>query len=246
MSDRAVTDAPRPDAPPSPPAEPTPEPYGQPPPAGPHPLTQRRIWLPLALLLAVLSIPFVHLALRGPAETTTTIPFADDFDRAELGPDYFATGGHWRIVDGGLYSPGVRNNPLWLKARLPRDVAVEFDARAGTTDGDVKFEIFGNGRDHASGYVLIFGGWSNTISIIARLDEHGRDRLERRDRKVEKGRTYRMRVERRGKTLTWFIDGEQFLAFEDAAPLEGRHHDRFGFGSWNADAWFDNLRIEPL
>ena len=144
----------------------------------------------------------------------------------------------------------MKNNPLWLEMRLPRDVAVEFDARSetatGNRPGDIKFEIFGDGREHASGYVCIFGGWGNQISVIARRDEHGVDRKERRDRKVETMRTYHMRVERRGRILRWSIDGEPFLEYDDPRPLEGRGHDRFGFSGWEADVFFDNLRIEPM
>jgi hypothetical protein len=175
--------------------------------------------------------------------------FTDDFGRSALGDAYFTTGGHWRIVKGELFSPGVKNNPLWLQMRLPRDVAIEFDARSetgtGNRSGDIKFEVFGDGRSHASGYLCIFGGWGNQISAIARLDEHGGDRRERRDRKVEPGRTYHMRLERRGHVLSWWIDGQPFLTFDDPAPLAGPGHDRFGFSSWQADLFFDNLRVTP-
>jgi len=188
---------------------------------------------------------------RGQAAVTVAGPrFSDRFDRAAIGGDWFTTGGHWRIAKGELWAPETKNNPLWLKMRLPRDVAIEFTARsetaAGDRPGDIKFEVFGDGRDHASGYVCIFGGWGNTISAIARLDEHGKDRQERRDRKVEPGRTYRMRVEREGSLLRWFVDGELFLSFDDPHPLAGEGHDRFGFSSWAADLFFDDLVIQPL
>jgi len=213
---------------------------------GPHPLTRRAIWLPLLLLFLALNIPFFHLWLRGSASVTTTVPFHDDFARAELGDNYFATGGHWRIVDGWVYSPGVKNNPLWLRAKLPHDVAVEFDVKSDSLVGDVKCEIFGNGRDHASGYILVFGGWNNTISALARLDEHGTDRKERRDWKVERGRVYHWRVTRQGHEVAWFIDGHPFLTYDDPNPLEGSDHDRFGFGTWATDAYFRNLTVTPL
>jgi hypothetical protein len=138
----------------------------------PHPLTQRRIVLPLLALLVLVHLPFLHLALRGSAEVTAAVPFADSFDRATLGNDWWSNGGLWRIVNGELYSPGVGNNPLWLKARLPHDVRIEFDVRSDGPDGDVKWEAFGDGRNHASGYVFIFGGWHNRESRIAKLDEH--------------------------------------------------------------------------
>ena len=213
---------------------------------GPHPLTRRKVWLPILILLVVLNIPFLHLALRGAARTSTTVPFSDNFERAELGEHYFATGGHWRIINGELFSPGVKNNPLWLQAKLPRDVVVEFDARGEDTAGDIKAEIFGNGRDHSSGYVLVFGGWNNTISTLARLNEHGDDRKENRTKRVEKGKTYHFKIVRDGTKLTWFIDGEQFLEYDDPNPLTGSSHDRFGFGTWASDVYFDNLTIQPL
>ena len=210
-----------------------------------------RGWIVLALCVGAANLALVHQALRGDAPVTVAGPrYEDRFDRSELGDHWFTTGMHWRIAGGELWSPEAKNNPLWLQMRLTRDVAVEFDARSetatGDRPGDIKFEIFGDGRDHASGYVCIFGGWGNTTSVIARLDEHGTDRKERRDRKVEPGRTYHMRVERRGSVLRWYVDGEPFLEYDDPRPLAGRGHDRFGFSGWAADLFFDNLRIEPL
>jgi len=201
--------------------------------------------------VAAANVALVHLLVRGEPTVTVAGPaFEDHFDRAEIGPHYFTTGMHWRIANGELWAPEAKNNPLWLRMRLPRDVAVEFDARSetatGDRPGDIKLEIFGDGRDHASGYVCIFGGWGNAISVIARLDEHGKDRRERRDRKVAAKRTYHMRVERRGGLLRWFVDGELFLEYDDPRPLAGKGHDRFGFSGWAADLFFDNLRISPL
>ncbi len=210
-----------------------------------------RGWAAALAVVAATALPLLHGALRGEAPVTVPGPrFADDFERASVGPGWFATGGLWRIRGGELWAAGTRNNPLWLEMRLPRDVAVEFDARSetavGPRPGDIKLEIFGNGRDHASGYVLVLGGWGNRISVIARRDEHGPDRKERQDARVVPGRTYHMRVERRGRELRWLVDGELFLAFDDPAPLQGPGHDRFGFSSWDADVFFDNLSIEPL
>lgn len=198
-----------------------------------------------AVVLAV-QLPFVLYLTRGEAPVAASVPFQDDFNRAEIGPAYWSSGGHWRIENGVVHSPGVKNNPLWLKAPLPADVAVEFDVRGESPDGDIKCEIFGNGYDHASGYVVVFGGWSNSVSAIARLDEHGKDRKESRSLKVEKGKTYHFRVERKGSVLRWLLDGQLAMEFDDPAPLKGRGHDRFGFSTWEADVFFDNLKVTPL
>jgi hypothetical protein len=225
-------------------------------------LSSRGKWILLGVLL-VLNIPMIHrFLIRGEAEVTTTIPFREDFnDSPDLSEHWSSTGGLWRVVNGALFSPGVKNNPLWLQARLPDDVRIEFTARATGREGDVKVELFGDGSDHASGYVLIHGGWDNSVSIIARLDEHGRVvtgkdfdslspdarvRVESRDHRVISGRTHRWRIEREGKSLRWFIDGRSVLTFEDPHPLRGPGHDRFGFSSWLNDVTYDDLVITPL
>lgn len=239
-----MTDSPTPDAVVLPPA-------GGAPAADPDRPISWRGWIAVGLVVLGANAALLCGALRGEQPVAVPGPrFADDFQRAAIGPGWFSTGGHWRILRGELFAAGTRNNPLWLEMRLPRDVYIDFDARSETaTDGragDIKFEVFGDGLDHASGYVCIFGGWGNRISVIARLDEHGADRRERRDVQVEPGRTYHMRVERRGGELHWLVDGRPFLAYDDPRPLSGKGHDRFGFSSWESDVFFDNLRIEPL
>lgn len=228
----------------------------------------------IAGVVLLLNLPMLHYFLwRSPVPATQQLPFFDDYSNPlTVSEKYFSTGGLWRTTpDQWLLSPGVKNNPLWLKAALPNDVAVEFDVKSMSPEGDIKVEIFGDGTDHASGYVLIHGGWNNSVSIIARLDEHappfgtiqaqaaGKDpvaeglyrndsrvRVEAAPFKVELGRKYHWRIERRGKLLSWFIDGQPFMRFEDPLPLTGKGHDRFGFSSWEAQLYFDNLKVEPL
>ncbi len=225
---------------------------------------------PSGRLLAVLggvivlaNLPLVAYSLRPVASTAVEIAgvFRDDFNRPELGDAYWSSGDYWRIFDGQLLSPGAHNNPLWLRAVLPPDVQVDFDARSEAPEGDTKCEIFGNGYDHASGYILIFGGWGNTFTTIARLDEHGvpvnaelpepipnggHVRVQRTDLHVEQGHTYHWTVIRKGGTLSWKLDGQLVLQLIDPEPLRGPGHDRFAFSTWDADVFYDNLVITPL
>jgi hypothetical protein len=179
--------------------------------------------------------------------------FSDDFERVELGPNWHNTGGGYTIRNGELRVKGARNKPLWLKRTLPRDVRIEFDVRSESPEGDIKVEVFGDGVSKAesasytaTSYVVIFGGWNNSKNLIARMDEHGEDRAEGPTYKVVQGRTYRMKIERRGGTITAWVDGRELAKMTDSNPLEGPGHDHFGWNNWQSELWFDNLRIEPL
>ena len=177
----------------------------------------------------------------------------DDFNRTELGPLWRNTGGAYQIVDGQLKIRGARNKPLWLRRTLPRDVRVEFDARSESPNGDIKCELYGDGVSKATdvsytatSYVILFGAWFNQMNVIARMDEHADDRAVGIRKKVEQGHTYRMKIERKGDTITYWADGTQIAQMKDKNPLWGAGHDHFAFNNWQVELWFDNLKVTPL
>jgi 3-keto-disaccharide hydrolase len=180
--------------------------------------------------------------------------FQDGFDRSALGADWSDTGVGFRIVSGELVAAKAYNHPLWLAPRLPRDAEISFDARSQSPDGDIKVEAWGDGESAATtkgaytatGYVLIFGGWKNRLTVLARLNEHGADRKARADMKVEPGRTYHWRIVRKGERLSWWIDGQPVFEWVDPDPLFGAGHDHFGFCDWEAELHFDNLHVRAL
>ena len=178
--------------------------------------------------------------------TSTTVPFTDNFDRTDLGENWLDNmGGQWHIKDGRVHNTGAQNAPLWLRAKLPDDVVVEFDAWTDPRICDTKFEVFADGRTHATGYALILGGWKNSISTIARLDEHQKDRLEKRSDCVP-GKKVHWKVERRGSLLFWYLDDKLYMQLNDPQPLKGKGHDRFAFNNWASDVYYDNLSIREL
>jgi hypothetical protein len=179
--------------------------------------------------------------------------FADNFDRTELGPLWRNTGGSYQIVDGKLRVRGSRNKPLWLKRTLPRDARIEFDVRSESPEGDIKVEVYGDGVSKATeasytatSYVVIFGGWNNSKNVLARMNEHGADRVEGASKKVEKGRTYHMKIERKGDTISAWVDGQLLVKMTDKDPLWGTGHDHFAINNWQSELWFDNLTITSL
>ena len=149
------------------------------------------------------------------------------------------------MVEGALTTSGERNQGLWLTVPLPERVRIEFTARSDSDSGDIKFEVFGDGVLHESGYIVVFGGWNNSRSVIARRDEHEAGRQEREDL-VQPGRTYRLALVRTAGTLQLFIDGRPHLRYRDSRPLLGAEHRYFAFNSWQAKLTFDDLRIYDL
>ena len=189
--------------------------------------------------------------------------FTDSFQRPDLGSDYVNTGGPYRLEHGKLVFENAHNHPLWLARRLPDDVRVDGDVTPLSADGDVKVELFGDGKSFESdeavqkdlqytdtGYIFIFGGWRNQLSTLVKEREHAWQYdpsvPRRRDVRAEPGRTYHWTIFKRGGHLAWFMDGQLFLAWEDPAPLHGDGHDRFCFTGWEAGAAYANLRIAPL
>lgn len=179
--------------------------------------------------------------------------FRDTFEGAELAKHWNNTGGAYTVRDGKLRIQNARNRPLWLRRTLPRDVRIEFDVRSNSTEGDIKCEVFGDGVSKATeasytatSYVVIFGGWKNQLNVLARLDEHGDDRVVGKAQKVVQGQTYHMKIERRGATIAAWVDGQPLVSMTDPDPLEGPGHDHFAFNNWQAELWFDNLVISPL
>jgi hypothetical protein len=159
---------------------------------------------------------------------------------------------NWRVVDGRLYT-GDRpndNKGLWLsEVSLPKNVRIEFDATAvkgkrATFEGDIKCEFGGEKAEHASGYIIIFGGWKNTVNTIAKQDEHGEGRLVVDGKtKVKEDQTYRFSVVRLEGEVKWFLGDKLLLRVKDSSPLYGGV---FGFNNWNSRVYFDNVRVYAL
>jgi hypothetical protein len=179
--------------------------------------------------------------------------YRDNFDRADVGSDWNVTGGSYAIREGQLRVKGARNKPMWLRRTLPHDVRITFDVRSESSEGDIKVELFGDGVSKAettsytaTSYVVVFGGWGNTLNVLARMNEHGEDRVVGPSYKVVQGKTYHMKIERRGATIKAWANDHELAKLTDANPLTGPGHDHFAFNNWQSELWFDNLRIDSL
>ncbi len=226
-----------------------------------------------------------------PSQNVMTAPFEDGFDRpmtppspvasssslsssmeggaaepaSNLGPDWVQSGTNvWHIENGRLCGAQAHNHGVWLQKTLPVNARIEFDAISESADGDLKAEVWGDGRSaatavsytNATSYLTIFGGWHNTLHKIARLNEHGTDAKEikidkssddPREQPVTQGQIYHFKIERSdGKTVRWSVNGLDYLSFPDPSPLAGNGHDHLGFNDWEAKVCFDNVKVTPL
>lgn len=194
--------------------------------------------------LSLIASFVLFLACAPPV--TVEVPFSDDFERDTLGENWYSVEkSDWEIVNGSLHSRNSRNVPLWLKLRLPQNVVIEFDAYTEKTDFcDLKCEIFADGRTHASGYIIILGGWKNQISTIARLDEHEKGRVEKRPTECDPRARHHFKIIRYNGKIEWYLNDKLYMERLDSEPLYGRRHDRFAFSNWMSDAYYDNLSIK--
>ncbi len=200
------------------------------------------------------------VALSAPATPSAAAPPASD-----LGPDWIQAGtSAWRIENGRLCGQGAKNHGVWLNRVLPVNARIEFDAISESPEGDLKAELWGDGRSaatsisytNATSYLVIFGGWANKFHVLARINEHGDDRKkievdpasdDPKHRPVAAGQVYRFKVERTdAKTVRWFVDDVEMHSFADPQPLVGAGHDHFGFNNWQVKVCFDNVRVTPL
>ena len=207
--------------------------------------------------LAVAALTLLTTAIGGGCRAKDAViasPFVDAFERNDLGSDWRDTGGQYSVAHGKLIARNAYNHPAWLRRRLPRDVSVELDVQSNSTAGDIKVELFGDGASFdpdrggyvSTGYVFIFGGWRNSLSVICRNNEHDEGRkVMRTDRRVEVDRTYHFTITRKSGHIDWLVDGQPFLAWTDPQPLAGAGHEYFAINDWESEVSFDNLAIRP-
>ena len=180
-----------------------------------------------------------------------------------------------RLGSGGDRRVAHRERPPVREQRAqPRRLASE-DAPGERPDrvrrdqrqrtGDLKAEVWGDGRSAATGrsytnatsYLTIFGGWHNTLHKIARLNEHGTDAKEIKVDEQDLGRPARAaghggaalplqdRADRR-QDREVVRQRARVPHVPGRAPLAGMGHDHFGFNDWEAKVCFDNVKVTPL
>lgn len=194
-----------------------------------------RSLLPVVSLCVVLST-----CCAFAADAQWNLVWHDNFDRDEVGPDWYVCGGKASIEAGRLLLEGG-GATIITERRFKADVRIEFDAEAhpGVPPCDLSATIGAN-KDHGYGYLFAFGGRSNQANQLLGLGVRQVD-LEP-PFVIEHGRVYRLVAQKEGRRLTYTVDGVKILDAETPDPVGGPGFDRVGMVTWTA-MYADNFRV---
>ena len=181
------------------------------------------------------------------------------FSRAST--DWRQAAGNWEISNRWECDPrwsffsGVPDGSslaaIWNKQAFEGDVTVEFavgpkmeNIRGGGNyryARDFNVTICADGRDLSSGYSFLFGGWDNASTAIVR----GAKIVARSGFVIPRTsgihrRWFYIKVEKRGPTLSYWIDGSRVLSYTDPQPLPGK---RIALWSWDCGIMVSRVRI---
>lgn len=188
--------------------------------------------------LIPLLLAFALLPLHAQAQWK--LAWEDNFDRADVGPDWLAVSGKASIRDGRLLLEGGGATLLTARTFAP-DVRLEFDAEAmpGLPPCDLSATIGAN-KDHGYGYLLAFGGQNNRVNQLLGSGVHQVDRKPKL--LIEHGKKYHIIAQEEGKRLTCSVNGITILDAVSTDLAAGPGFDRVGLVTWNG-MYVDNLKV---
>jgi hypothetical protein len=174
--------------------------------------------------------------------------------------DWLPACGEWKVTNRWQCDPrwsffsGVQmGNPacLWNKRQHGENVTIEFfvgpkmDRSRGKWyeyAADFNAVICADGQDISSGYSFMFGGWDDRGSQIVRqhqiLAENRRIVIPRKSSTHR--RWFHVKLRKRGKQLTFWVDGALVGSVRDENVLPGN---RFGLWTWNNGIMVAQVRV---
>jgi hypothetical protein len=177
---------------------------------------------------------------------TITSDHFRDYPFASGPTDWFAAKGTWDLTTrwpcelswtflGGV---GSDNPVLWSKHNYRGDIVLEFFAGLQAQPeypryprpGDINATICGDGRSLGSGYSFVLAGWNNSRSAILRNGEIVAETPDvvfantepvRGDGMAFHRGWSRVRAEKLGNRVRFWVDGRPILEYTDPDPLPG-------------------------
>ena len=199
-----------------------------------------------------------------PIPRTDVSVFSDNvkvytFSRASS--DWRAAEGRWEVTNRWECDPrwsffsgmpgSQRLACIWNKLAFEGDVTVEFavgpkmvGARGGSSykyARDFNVTICADGKDLSSGYSFLFGGWNNARSGILRGNKllAPSSAVILRSSSIHR-KWYYVKAEKRGNTLSFYVDGSRIATAQDPQPLTGT---RVAIWTYDCDIMVSRVRI---
>lgn len=160
---------------------------------------------------------------------------------------------------------------VWLDRTFCGDIQVEFDAHILASDGDKNninfFLLFSDpsgeplrktkdqrsdgqyGKYHKlNGYVITFLANGNPDKARFRMrDDPGFNLIQEEfTYECRQNKTYHIAVCKKGKRITYAVDGTVYLDKIDDAGNPEHKSGIIGFRTWHTDLWWDNLKVTRL
>ena len=174
--------------------------------------------------------------------------------------DWLAAAGSWEMTSRWQCDPrwsffaGFERNGVacnWNKLPHGDNVTLDFfvgpkmqqeRGRSYEYAGDMNAVICADGKDVASGYSFMFGGWNNAGSQIVRGKEvlvRNTQVRVRRDKSTHR-RWFHIKIRKEGDEIGYWVDGEKVGGITDPEPLAGRH---FGLWTWDNGMMVAQLQV---
>ncbi|MDN3239281.1 alpha-L-arabinofuranosidase C-terminal domain-containing protein [Glycomyces tritici] len=146
--------------------------------------------------------------------------FADDF---ATGSDGWTVGGNaagtWSATDGA-YSQTALVEDARTTAGAADWSNYTYEVKATKTAGSEGFLVMFGVEGSDDYYWWNLGGWNNTTSAVEKSSNGAKSTLLNHDTVIETGRTYDLKIEVEGRTITGYVDGEQAFTVEDKEAVE--------------------------
>ena len=166
------------------------------------------------------------------------LKFEDDFERAELGPDWNLVQG-MSLLNGRMRLVGVVN--ATINRRFAPDVRLEFDGWAieGIHPCDMSATLCG-GPDIRWGYLLGFGAqWNRANHLLGpgvRFEDMDPPFV------IEQGKAYHCVAMKEGRQISYTVNGTVLFDVEAEDPVGGPGFDTVGILAWTG-LDIDNVRV---
>ncbi|MFH0954243.1 MAG: protein kinase [Verrucomicrobiota bacterium] len=174
----------------------------------------------------------------------------EDFsDPHHFEADWQVCGGYGSIEGGEMRLYGGEPQTLLFRKPLMGDVRIEFECHQESIYlNDIACFISairsGNWREiPSSGYEFKYGGFSNSVNVLARSDK----RLWSASASpLVRGKKFRVMAERVGPRLRMVVNDQEIFRVTDTDPLSGSDRTAVGVHGWMADTRYSSIRVYSL